>query len=75
MLTGKQFQPTGADVPLTEQHQANAFFGAENRLMQPLNQALSWAGTQHRHQTDALLRLPGKFHWLTFKLLPEAMAM
>ena len=75
MLAGKQFQPAGTNITFAEQHQADAFFCAEDGLMQALNQAFSGAGTQHGDQANALFRLPGKLDWLTFQLLPETVAV
>ena len=43
--------------------------------MQPLDQALRRAGTQHRHQANGLFRLPDKLYRLIFELLPETVAV
>ena len=54
LLASEQLQPAGADIAFAKQHQANAFFRAEQRLMQPLNKAFRRPGAQHRNQADAL---------------------
>ena len=54
LLTSEQLQPAGPDITFAKQHQANAFFRAEQRLMQPLNKAFRRPGAQHRDQADAL---------------------
>ena len=75
LFAGKQLQPAGTDVAFTKQHQADAFFRAEQGGMQTLNQAFGWPFAQNGNQADALFRLPGKFHRLAFQLLPEAVAV
>ncbi len=75
LLAGKQLQPAGTDVAFTKQHQADAFFGAEQRGMEALNQAFGRTFAQDGDQANALFRLPGKFHRLAFQLLPEAVAV
>ena len=54
LLTGEQLQPAGTDVAFTKQHQADAFFRAEQGGVQTLNQAFGWPFTQHGDQADAL---------------------